>query len=106
KVSDLNTKLTPQMGTVYDELPQIRRFGGKSPQIRSAGGAIEEWDLIIRPKTGWFDLPLSELWRYRDLTLLFVWRDFVSHYKQTILGSFAHLIQPPFTPPLFPLLFS
>jgi lipopolysaccharide transport system permease protein len=65
----------------------------------------EEWDLIIRPKTGWFDLHLSDLWRYRDLTLLFVWRDFVAQYKQTILGPLWHLVQPLFTTVFFTVIF-
>lgn len=65
----------------------------------------QEWDLVMRPKTGWFDLHLSDLWRYRDLTLLFVWRDFVSQYKQTILGPLWHVIQPLFTTLLFTLIF-
>jgi hypothetical protein len=52
------------------------------------------WDLIIRLKSGWFDLHLSDLWRCRDLTMLFVWRDFVAQYKQSILGSLWYLIQP------------
>lgn len=38
----------------------------------------EEWSLILRPKTGWFELHLSDLWRYRDLVMMFVRRDFVS----------------------------
>jgi hypothetical protein len=45
------------------------------------------WDLIIRPKSGWFDLHLSNIWHYRDLTMFFVWRDFVAQYKQTILNQ-------------------
>ena len=71
------------------------------PAPRSAS----EWDLVLRPKTGWFDLHLSDLWRYRDLTLLFVWRDFVAQYKQTILGPLWHIIQPLFTTLLFTLMF-
>lgn len=54
----------------------------------------EEWDLIIRPQRSWWDLRLGELWRYRDLVRLFVWRDFVSAYKQTILGPVWYLIAP------------
>jgi lipopolysaccharide transport system permease protein len=50
-------------------------------------------------------LHLSDLWRYRDLTLLFVWRDFIAQYKQTILGPLWHLIQPLFTTALFTLVF-
>jgi lipopolysaccharide transport system permease protein len=59
------------------------------------------WDLIIRPRTGWFDLHLRDLWRYRDLVGIFVWRDFVSQYKQTVLGPLWHIIQPLFTTLLF-----
>ena len=63
------------------------------------------WDLIIRPKSGWFDLHLSDLWRYRDLTMLFVWRDFVAQYKQTILGPLWYLIQPLFSTIVFTVVF-
>ena len=65
----------------------------------------EEWDLIIRPKTGWLDLHLADLWRYRDLTAMFVWRDFVAQYKQTILGPLWHIIQPLFTTLIFTVVF-
>ncbi|MBI1779804.1 MAG: ABC transporter permease, partial [Sphingobacteriales bacterium] len=46
----------------------------------------ETWDLEIKPKTSLFSLNLKEVWRYRDLMLLFVKRDFAAQYKQTILG--------------------
>jgi len=65
----------------------------------------DDWTLVLRPKTGWFDLHLADLWRYRDLTMLFVWRDFVAQYKQTILGPLWHIIQPLFTTLLFTLVF-
>jgi lipopolysaccharide transport system permease protein len=45
----------------------------------------EGWAATITPHRGWFDWRLKQLWRYRDLISLFVWRDFVSVYKQTIL---------------------
>jgi lipopolysaccharide transport system permease protein len=63
------------------------------------------WDLIIRTKSGWFDLHLRDLWRYRDLTMLFVWRDFVAQYKQTILGPLWYLIQPLFSTIVFTIVF-
>ena len=53
-----------------------------------------DWTEVIEPKNNWLDLHLGELWRYRDLIMLFVWRDFVSVYKQTILGPLWHIIQP------------
>lgn len=66
----------------------------------------ESWDLVMRPKTGWFDLHLADLWRYRDLVMIFVWRDFTAQYKQTILGPLWHIVQPLFTTLLFTLVFS
>ena len=72
---------------------------------KSPASAAKEWDLIIRPKTGWFDLHLADLWRYRDLTAMFVWRDFVAQYKQTILGPLWHILQPLFTTLIFTVVF-
>ena len=60
---------------------------------------------IIRPKSGWFDLPIRELFRYRDLIVLFVKRDFVSLYKQTVLGPAWAVIQPFLTTIVFSLVF-
>lgn len=65
----------------------------------------DDWTLIIRPKTRWFDLHLGDLWRYRDLVMLFVWRDFVSFYKQTILGPLWFVIQPLLTTLTFTVIF-
>lgn len=63
------------------------------------------WDLVIEPPKGWFDLHLRDLWRYRDLMGLFVRRDFVASYKQTILGPLWHLIQPLLTTLMFTVVF-
>ena len=65
----------------------------------------DEWTLVIRPQRPLFDLRLGELWRYRDLIALFVWRDFVSVYKQTILGPLWHLLQPLLTTITFTVIF-
>ncbi|MFI5149130.1 MAG: ABC transporter permease [Bacteroidia bacterium] len=54
----------------------------------------DEWDMEIGAASSWYDLKLNELWQYRDLVLLFVKRDFVAAYKQTILGPLWFLIQP------------
>jgi lipopolysaccharide transport system permease protein len=66
----------------------------------------QEWSLIIKPKTGLLELNLDDLWRYRDLIFLFVRRDFVSVYKQTILGPLWFLIQPIITTITFTLIFN
>lgn len=65
----------------------------------------ENWSLVIRPQRAWWDLRLGELWRYRDLVRLFVWRDFVAYYKQTILGPLWYLIQPILTTVVFTVIF-
>src|SRR6478672_2417975 len=66
----------------------------------------EDWSLVIRPHSRLFDLHLDDVWRYRDLLWLFVRRDFVSVYKQTILGPLWFLIQPIFTTLVFTLVFT
>lgn len=57
----------------------------------------EDWTEVISPKRSIMDINLRELWRYRDLIMLFVRRDFVSVYKQTILGPIWLFLQPLFT---------
>ncbi|QQS41996.1 MAG: ABC transporter permease [Acidobacteriota bacterium] len=66
---------------------------------------FEEWSLTIRPKHGWFDVDIAELWQYRDLLYMFVKRDFVSFYKQTVLGPLWFFIQPLFTTIVFTFVF-
>ena len=64
-----------------------------------------KWSLIIKPKRNLFDVNLKELWDYRDLIALFVRRDFVSKYKQTILGPLWFIIQPLITTLMFVVVF-
>jgi lipopolysaccharide transport system permease protein len=56
--------------------------------------AEEHWDIEITPKNNLFDLKLKDVWHYRDLLILFVRRDFVAFYKQTILGPVWFFVQP------------
>ena len=65
----------------------------------------EQWTTVLRSRSGWFDLHLKDLWEYRDLVLLFVRRDFVSVYKQTILGPFWFLMQPLVSTFIFTIVF-
>ena len=60
---------------------------------------------VIRPKSGWFDLHLGEIAHYKDLIFLFVKRDFVSLYKQTVLGPAWAVIQPFLTTVIFSFIF-
>lgn len=65
----------------------------------------QSWDLIITPRKKWWDLQLRDVWHYRDLIGLFVRRDFVSRYKQTILGPLWFIIQPLLTSIVFTVIF-
>ena len=65
----------------------------------------QNWDLVIKGHTSLFDVKFKDLWHYRDLLFLFVKRDFVSFYKQTILGPLWFFIQPIFTTIVFSFVF-
>ena len=65
----------------------------------------EDWDLVIQPRSKWFALHLDDMWRYRDLVLLFVRRDFVAQFKQTILGPIWFVLQPLITTIMFVIVF-
>lgn len=65
----------------------------------------EEWDMVIQPTYGLFDLNLRDVWRYRDLLFILVYRDFVAQYKQTILGPLWFFIQPIITSFTFLIIF-
>src|SRR5580693_9491594 len=61
--------------------------------------------LVIEPQTSYLDLPVKDIWRYRDLLWLLVKRDFVSFYKQTILGPLWYFIQPFLTTIVYTFIF-
>jgi len=63
------------------------------------------WDLVIEPRSSWLSINLRELYNYKDLVALFVRRDFVSQYKQTLLGPIWFFIQPVFTTLIFTVIF-
>lgn len=66
----------------------------------------DEWLFEISSKRKLIDLNFKEIWRYRDLLLLFVRRNVVTVYKQTILGPLWYLIQPLFTSVIFTIVFN
>lgn len=56
--------------------------------------APPDYEIVIQPSRGWLKINWRELWEYRDLLVLLVQRDFISRYKQTLLGPLWHLLQP------------
>ena len=66
----------------------------------------ENWSLVLKPKNKLLDIDLRELYRYRDLIRLFVNRDFVTVYKQTILGPLWFVLNPLFTTIVYTFVFS
>ncbi|RYG09610.1 MAG: ABC transporter permease [Chitinophagaceae bacterium] len=75
------------------------------PTTNQEAPTSREWDLVIKPHDKLFNLHLKDVWNYRDLMWLFVRRDFVAQYKQTILGPLWHFIQPILTTAMFLLVF-
>lgn len=65
----------------------------------------QQFTTVIKPQQALLDLKLGELWKYRDLIMLFVRRTFVAQYKQTILGPAWAVIQPLFTTVIFTVIF-
>ncbi|RYZ29578.1 MAG: ABC transporter permease [Chitinophagaceae bacterium] len=75
------------------------------PETNAALTEEQDWDLEIKPHDRLFNLHLKDVWQYRDLMWLFVRRDFVAQFKQTILGPVWHFIQPILTTAMFLLVF-
>lgn len=65
----------------------------------------QEWNIVIKPQSSLFDLNVKEIWRYKDLLQMFVRRDVVTVYKQTILGPVWFVVQPLLTTLIFMLVF-
>ena len=65
----------------------------------------QNFEIVIQPSRGWLNIPWAEIWEYRDLLLVLVQRDFISRYKQTILGPLWHLLQPLITAGVFVVVF-
>ena len=60
-------------------------------EVTSSGAG---WVSVITPKKPLLHLPLREIWRYRDLITLMIWRDFISLHKQTVFGPLWYFVQP------------
>ncbi len=77
-------------------------MGGK---YENKGSERSEWSTIIEPHKNLFDVNLKEIWRYKDLLMLLVRRDFIAFYKQTILGPIWFFVQPMLTTLMYLLVF-
>ena len=77
-----------------------------SPANLASMKSVEKWSLVIEPRGKWWELLLADVWHHRELLWMFVRRDFVSVYKQTILGPIWFFIQPLLTTIMFTVIFS
>ncbi len=96
--SEASSPAPPDVGTVSSTAGALER---RLDDASEPANAVT----IILPHRGWFDWRLGQLWPSRDLIGLFVWRDFVAVYKQTILGPTWHVIRPLLTAITFALIF-
>ena len=65
----------------------------------------EDWTTVIKPRNKIFEVNLKEIWDYRDLLTLFIKRDIITQYKQTVLGPLWYLIQPALTVVMYMVVF-
>ena len=65
----------------------------------------KNWDIVIKPSKGFVNINIKELIKYKDLVVLFVKRDFVTFYKQTILGPLWYILQPLINTIVFTIIF-
>ena len=72
----------------------VKSVAHSHSELAASTSEAEDWDLIIRPKRHLLDVNLQELWDYRDLLYMFVKRDIVTVYKQTVLGPIWFFVQP------------
>lgn len=76
-----------------------------NPQREEEQEKEQQWDMLIKPQTHLLDFNFQDLWHYRDLLSMFVKRDVVTVYKQTILGPIWFVVQPIMTVLVFMLIF-
>lgn len=72
---------------------------------KKASAQEEKWDIVIKPKDNLFSVDFKELWAYRDLCSLFVKRNIITQYKQTILGPVWFVVQPALTVIMYMIVF-
>ena len=72
---------------------------------KKASAQEDKWDIVIKPKDKLLTFDLKELWAYRDLCVLFVKRNIITQYKQTILGPLWFIVQPALTVIMYMIVF-
>ena len=87
------------------QIERALKSSKKKEEISNKNSEKEKWDTVIKPHSNIFDLQLKEVWRYKDLLFLFVRRDYVTFYKQTILGPIWFFLQPVLTTIIFTFVF-
>jgi len=80
-------------------------MGGKEERSVVKKNDSEGWSVVIRPSESLFEVNFAEIWRYRDLCAMFIKRDIVTMYKQTILGPLWFFIQPIMTTAMYMVVF-
>ena len=71
---------------MYKKMKQTETIETPITTNQTLSENTEQWDLIIKPQSSLLDIPWADIWRYRDLLVMFVKRDVITVYKQTVLG--------------------
>ena len=65
----------------------------------------KKWRTVIGPKSGLLDMDVKEIWKYRDLCLTFIRKNYITKYKQTVFGPFYMILSPLLTSGIFTVVF-
>jgi lipopolysaccharide transport system permease protein len=76
-----------------------------SGRVRLSGNSVPALTTVITPPRGWISLNLGELWRYRDLLTLLIWRDISSRYRQSVIGYGWAVLKPVLSMVIFTFIF-
>lgn len=76
-----------------------------STNTATSSASTDQWTTVIKPKDSLLSVDFKEIWHYRDLMMLFVKRNIITQYKQTILGPLWYLIQPLMTTVMYMVVF-
>lgn len=85
--------------------PPVAALASPEDVVPALEAPSSPYRIVIKPQKGWLSLNLAEIWRYRDLLSLLVWRDFSSRYRQSILGVGWAIVRPVLSVLVFTVIF-
>ncbi len=107
ETSDASANLPPPAADQPPaEQPSAERSASATPPAPAEAADVgPSHRIVIEPPRGWISLNLREVWRYRDLLSMLIWRDFSARYRQSVLGAGWAVVRPVFSVLVFTIIF-